>query len=323
MSNTVNDSFLPSQDSPVTFTFSDPIPGAPSSAVCTKVGKIALGQDGAIDKNTLFRLDTPGTGTVYSLKDNGIEEAGKLFLEKLDLLLVHSNSVFFGPYYAEENDEFPVLYTNVYNSYSSAPDRKEGTCAAYRILREGDHFQGKLTQVIRIGFTENRDLWKSLPGNEDVRSYGNFVSDNENRILWAFTMRDKEKVTRFFSFPMPHPYEGKTDPTLGCRILTLTESDITEQFDTEYSHYLQGAHANAGRIYSSEGFSDSETNPARMKVIDTRLKKTIAVLNFQENGLTEEAELVSEYQGGILYADWRGNLYRIVFHPPEFLAEPK
>lgn len=297
----------------VIFNFPDPLPGGPKTAVCTKIGKINGGQDGAVFGKYLFRFDASGNGKVYLPENGEWKKTAEFTLEKQELMKVHSNAVFFGPYFCSEDDEFPLLYTNVYNSYSSAEDRREGVCGVYRITRAGESFRGELVQILRIGFTENLGLWKSLPDRGDVRPYGNFICDSDTKTLWAFTMRDKEKVTRFFSFALPKPEDGENDDRLGCPCVTLTENDILDRFDADYSNYIQGACLFDGKICSLEGFTDNTGAPARMQVFDLRAKKTAAVLDFQGNGMTREPEFVSEYDGALLYSDGSGNLFRIEF----------
>lgn len=116
----------------------------------------------------------------------------------------HCNSVCFGTDFYAPDDPFPLLYCNVYNKYSaSATDRREGICLVYRLVPEYEEFTARLVQMIRIGFVEDRDYWKSLAGAGDLRPFGNFVIDPEHRKLIAYVPRDKTPHMRYFVFDLP------------------------------------------------------------------------------------------------------------------------
>ena len=79
----------------------------------TKLGEIGKGQDGAIFGDYIFHFDATGRGCVYRLE--GLEALAEFQLDKSDLITPHSNAVSFGYEYYKEGDEFPLLYTNIYN----------------------------------------------------------------------------------------------------------------------------------------------------------------------------------------------------------------
>lgn len=276
-----------------------------------KIYRINGGQDGAVYGNYLFRFDAVGNCGVYDLKTGG--KLSSFRAGSVEKLKIHSNAVCFGKEYFEEGDEFPLLYSNVYNSYQACEERLEGHLGVYRLTRDGVTFSASLVQVIRVGFTEDLSLWKSLPGNGDVRPYGNFTVDAENGILWAFTMRDKEKVTRFFSFPLPKKSDGVFDERFGCNVVTLEKGAMITDFDAPYSNFLQGACFDNGLIYSTEGFSNTPSAPAVMRVIDVNAKKQAAVLTFREWGMTIEPEFIYVCDGNIYYSDAVGDVFTFEF----------
>ena len=114
----------------------------------TQLGTISSGQDGAIYNGYIFRFNQAGLCRVFCLST--LEKIAEFTLEKADLLVPHSNSVCFGPNRWEEDDEFPIIYTNIYNNYSSCENRLEGVCCAYRIVRDGTQFTSQLLQVIQV-----------------------------------------------------------------------------------------------------------------------------------------------------------------------------
>lgn len=277
-----------------------------TTCTATPVRTIRGGQDGAIYGDELFRFDSRGNARITSLSRG--EEIGSLTLDKSDVLTMHSNAVSFGPDRYAPDDAYPLLYSNVYNSYAKAEgDRFEGTCGVYRILRAGDGFTSQLVQVIRVGFTDT-PLWRSV-NVRDVRPYGNFAVDCDARSLWAFTMRDEDRVTRYFRFALPDPRAGMPDDRFSAPVLTLTEGDIVTRFDGPYANYLQGATAFRGRLWSVEGFGAGGSQPPRLQVIDLAKCEPYACVDFEPLGLTVEPEFVSVYNGRIYYSDAHGGAW--------------
>ena len=275
-------------------------------------------QDGAFFRDTLFRFDGHGQGKVYDASNLGttnesisLPQIGEISLVGIDGKAPHSNAVVFGTQYYESGDEFPLLYSNVYNNYSEQADIHEGECYAYRILREGSAFLAKLVQIIKIGFVKEADLWYSSTEHNDIRPYGNFVLDNENHLYHAFTMRDATRTMRFFTFAEPKVSDGILDEASGVRVLTLSKEDILSTFDTEYFNFIQGATCEGGLIYSTEGFHE-DIHPA-IRVIDPKERKTVLALDLYENGFPYEAELVSFHNNICYYGDAEGNLFRVDF----------
>ena len=79
-------------------------------------GTICRGQDGAIWGDLLFRFSSSGDCRVYDLSRDGIPEVGAFRLDRWETLCPHSNSVSFGADYWAEGDEYPLLYSNIYNN---------------------------------------------------------------------------------------------------------------------------------------------------------------------------------------------------------------
>ncbi len=273
-----------------------------------------VGQDGAIYGDMLFRFETDGSCSVYSMKTQ--QKVSAFVLDKVELLKPHSNAVTFGKTGYADEDEYPLLYTNIYNNCAGETDRLEGTVCVYRLMREGLKFTSQLVQVIRIGFTEDLKLWKSLPDNGDVRSYGNLTADPIKNKLYAFVMRDAEKVTRYFEFDMPSLDAGEYSERYGVNVVSLRADEINKMFDAPYSNYLQGACAYDGLVFSVEGFNvktAEDANKPRMQVIDMAAGKQIADIDLFAAGLNIEPELV-DFEGDTLYyMDASGAMYIFEF----------
>ena len=273
-------------------------------------------QDGAIYGNLLFRFNTRGVGKVYDLSQptqgGELSPVATLMLDRAEEIVPHSNAVFFGTEYAEEGDEFPLLYSNVYNNYKKSEDRREGQCCVYRLQRTDSGFTTTLLQLIRIGFTEDRVLWRSATAN-DVRPYGNFTVDRERGLYWAFVMRDETHTTRYFSFRLPRLSDGETDPTLGIPCVTLTPSDILAQFDCDYHDYIQGACCHGHKIYSVEGFNADGKHPPAIRVIDTEAGREVLCEKLAEFCCLIEPECIDFYGDTCYYSDADGVLYTIDF----------
>lgn len=281
----------------------------------TQVAKIASGQDGAIFGGLLFRFNHRGVCNVFDLKKIGdgqsLEPLSVFTLDRAEELVPHSNAVMFGNEYFAENDEFPLLYSNIYSNYAVAPNPLKGVCCVYRLWREGNEFKTALVQLIEIGFTEDAAYWKSDMEVSDVRPYGNFTIDREKGIYYGFVMRDKTHKTRYFSFDLPKLSEGEIDQSYNVKKVVLGTDDIKEYFDTEYHRYIQGACVHGGLIYSTEGFSNSEQNPPAIRIIDPNRKEQISFIDIVAMGYYEEPELIDFDGDTCYYSDIHGNLYTL------------
>jgi len=283
------------------------------SSECNKVAKVDGGrQDGDIYGEYYFSFDGDGNCKVYSLVDYSY--ISSFTLDKAEQSKPHSNSVSFGKLKYGEDDEFPLLYTNIYNTYGASAKEKYGTCNVYRITRSGESFESRLVQIIKIGFTDDTALWASPSG--DVRPYGNFAVDGEGNKLYAFTMRDASRTTEVFAFELPTVTEGVTDATTGAKLVTLDKEDILKHFSVAYSNYVQGAVFADGKIYSLEGFFDAVNRPA-MKVIDVESGRIECSVDFYGLGLAREPEAVFVRDGIPYYMTCDGDIYRITLDNKE------
>jgi len=286
-----------------------------------KIEKIAVikgGQDGAIYGSELFRFDARGNCRVYdlsALKNNDVtslEETASFRLDRCEELAPHSNAVCFGCEFYDRGDEYPLLYTNIYNNYARNEDKLTGVCLVYRIFREGEGFGSQLVQMIEIGFTEDSDLWKAYPDRHGVRPYGNFLVDTDTRSYWGFVMRNEELGTRYFRFDLPSVHQGETDARYGIKRVVLAKEDIREYFDCGYHHYIQGAILRDGKIYSTEGFTNDERERPAIRIIDLG-KGAERYFDIMSIGYPDEAEFIDFYKGQCLYGDAHGALYRVEF----------
>ncbi len=279
----------------------------------TQIGNITDGQDGAVFGGLLFRFKTNGLCYIYDLENLTIEQKSPIVsifsLDKADKIIPHSNSVVFGNEYYNDDDEFPLLYSNIYNNYAKSDNKLTGVCCVYRIWREENEFKSQLVGFIEIGFS-NDALWST---GDDVRPFGNFVIDNEKGLYHAFTMRDKDQKTRYFSFKLPDISNGIIDEEFGVKKVVLSKEDIIDTFDTDYHHFIQGACCENGEIYSLEGFSSDAVNPPALRIISVKDKKQTKCIYFSDFGLTIEPELIYFENGVCYYCDNHGNLYTINF----------
>ena len=283
-----------------------------------KIATIANGQDGAIFNGLLFRFQKDGRCSVYSLNalsspEQSASPVGSFLLDKADMIVPHSNSVCFGREYYAPEDEFPLLYSNIYNNYAREADRRKGLCCVYRIQRCENTFTSTFVQLIGIGFTEDPVLWHSSEERFDVRPYGNFVIDAEKGIYYGFTMRDMAKSTRYFAFRLPRVRDGVMDPEYGVLKVTLQKEDILRQFDLPYHRFIQGACCYRGVIYSLEGFTDNSLNPPAIRIVDPTEPGRHTYEAFSQYGLTVEPELIDFCEDTCYYADCVGNLYTLTF----------
>lgn len=288
-----------------------------------KIQKVAVstgGQDGAFWGDYLFRFEADGTGVVQDARPldsagDGVVElpvVAEIHFNENDPVIPHCNAVVFGIEYFAPDDEFPLMYANIYNNYSGAEDRREGMCCVYRLQRNGTAFSLTLVQIIQIGFKDDL-LWISGGETKDIRPYGNFVIDCEKNLLHAFTMRDADRVSRYFTFNLPKLSDGEWSETYGVRFVTLGKEDVCQWFDTEYHCFIQGGCCYGGKIYSSEGFTRSEENAPALRVIDPEQKKQMFHCNLLKLGYEEEAEFVDFRNGKCYYSDACGTIYQVEF----------
>lgn len=284
-----------------------------------KVASMKGMQDGAIWGKYLFRFDANGEGFVYDLdtvQGNGepLEVVAQFMLDRADEIPPHSNAVVFGTEYFSPEDEYPLLYSNMYNNFSEKDDPMNGVCCVYRLQKEGDTFKTTLVQLIKVGFADQAPLWLSSTEGKDVRPYGNFVIDRDTNRLVAFVMRDADRTTRYFTFDLPKCSDGQPDATYSVPKVTLQKEDILSQFDCEYHHFIQGACAHGGKVYSVEGFhlKWSKETPA-LRVIDLEKQTQELLVNFPEYGEEIEPELIDFRGETCYYSNSDGELFTIEF----------
>lgn len=284
-----------------------------------KLGNICQGQDGCIWENTVFRFSGDGICRVYDLQnltpcENGEAKMIASFkLDRADELCPHSNSVCFGKDKYDKDDEYPLLYTNLYNAYDRCEDEMWGVCCVYRLMRDGDSFKTTLVQIIEVGFAHDAELWCSRKPGEgrDMRPFGNFVVDAENGLYHGLVMRDKPQKTRYFTFKLPNPTDGQLDGHFGVNRVTLTKDDILSKFDCDYSSYLQGACVHKGLIYSIEGGTKSYTSPATLTVVDPKACRQIIRISLIYYGMDFEPEFIDFTDNRCIFIDNMGNVFEL------------
>lgn len=270
-------------------------------------GTVAQGQDGAVWGDFLFRFDHKGDCYVYDLTGEDIPEVGSFRLDRWETLCPHSNSVTFGSEYYASGDEFPLLYSNIYNNYAKAEDRLEGVCCVYRIFRDEAGFHSRMVQTIRVGFADDDALWGI---GENIRPYGNFAVDREKGILYGFTMLDAQRITRYFAFPLPKSREGALWNGIPQRLLTA--DDILFSFDCPYHQFVQGACVHKGLIWSLEGFTNNKEHPPAFRIIDPEARCQKDMVLCADLGTNVEPECI-DFQGETCwYSDAHGGLYNLI-----------
>ena len=285
----------------------------------TKIATIKGGQDGAIYGTELFRFDEKGNCSVYDLQNalNGevvnLTETATFTLDRANELAPHSNCVCFSNEFYEKGDEYPLLYSNIYNNYAGNEDSLLGVCLVYRLQRLNGAFKTTLMQMVEIGFCEDPELWKATKDEHGVRPFGNFVIYKQTSSYYAFVMRNKELGTRFFKFDLPSVHSGEYNAKYKVKKVTLTKSDIKESFDCSFFNYVQGAILDGNNVYSTEGFTNDNINRPALRLIDPVAKKHKAVYYFSDFGTTIEPELIDFDGDDCYYADNEGNVYKLTF----------
>ena len=239
-------------------------------------------QDGAIYGDYLIRLTS--TGTIYI-----INVLTGVLVDSCSVTdnIPHANSVFFGDKF-DNTDPYPIFYANYYNNTPA----EAGVLFGYRLHYVDGVLTATLIKTIKIGFTSS-SIWTT--GN-DNRPFGNFMYDGT--YLYAYTTLDEPvNVTRFFKFVMPD------NSTL---LTTLAQSDIVEYFDVDKMAYPQGCQINNNLAYCSYGWTGN------IDIIDLSAKETISKINFTGTDLNGEPELITFYNGNLIYGT-ANNIYLVKF----------
>jgi len=151
--------------------------------------KTVPSQDGAIYGGKLFRFNADGKCRVYDVNDGTL--LSEFTLSSVDVICPHANAVCFGAEKYDENDEYPLLYSNMYNNAAAKEDRLEGVCCVYRLTCTDGEYNAALVQLIRIGFAAGGEEYvitlsgKSL-GNGIAGAVGG--AGNKNTTIHKFLL---------------------------------------------------------------------------------------------------------------------------------------
>lgn len=280
-----------------------------TSFVMERVATMGNTQDGSIYGNYIMRFNASGTGMIHDMSTLKYVNTITLDNSKLSNFKPHSNCTSFGCTYYDQEDEFPLFYSNAYNNYDTKVDKKLGTVGVYRITRNDRKFTAQLVQVISIGFTSDKDLWKSGIG-ADKSPFGNMVVDTDNGKLWFFVPRDTNKTTRFFCFDIPDATAGTFSEEYGVNLVTLQKEDIVDMFDVTYCNYLQGACYHDGKIYSLEGMGTG-VSPNVLRIIDLESRTEDCVVDFFATGYWKEVEFIDFWEGDLYFSDFSQEIYKL------------
>lgn len=259
-----------------------------NSYTAISTGLSMAGQDSAIASDGHIMTFT-NNGYYQVIDISGQQLKAQTALDQQATIAPHSNCAFFGTEKYDEDDLYPLVYTNAYNT-AGLP---KGTFYAYRLKND---LTTEFLQTIKIGFTEE-NIWTG--GSTNVRPYGNFLMDTDNGKLYAYTMIDNLQVTRFFRFSMPELSDGAT--------VTLQESDVEDYFDVPYFYYIQGGCYYKGKIYASCGFTADD---CKLYVVDLTEKKATSIVPL--GGFVGEPETVFAYKDELYLSSGR-KLFKMKF----------
>ena len=250
------------------------------------------GQDGCAYGDYIFSFNDNNSFCVYKYSEDKI-----LGVFELDGgLSPHCNSACFGNEKFSKDDFFPLLYVNAYNN-TSLP---RGTCYVFRITINGYVFKTKLVQTISISFVDSM-LWSDT---DDIRPYGNFAIDGENKKMRVYIMRNVIQTTRFFEFELPDLSDGS--------YVVLREKDIIKYFDVDYFHVIQGNYSYDNKVVFCFGVGYD----AAIAVIDIELETVTVIISLQRFGLIDEPEKVFRFDNSLFYGT-NTSIYKLTFNTSE------
>ena len=242
----------------------------------------------------LFVIGSAGSVRPYDITTSPWTKLTDFDLGDLSTLAPHCNSAFFGLEKYDNGDDYPILFVNAYN----APGLPLGTLYGYRVVKttvnDAPVFTATLVQTITVGFTDNA-IWTD--GN-DIRPYGNFVLDTDNNVLYAYTLRDADQVTRFFGFNMPALSGGDK---------TFTTANIITQFDVPYFPVIQDNAYINGMVFIGSGLA----NAGHIRVVSLLSQSYTNDIYNPTFGDNKEPELVIYHNGKIL--EGNGLMYWLTF----------
>lgn len=249
-------------------------------------------QDGCIFNDTLFLFNSIGTCYVYNINDN-YSLICETALPDYCGFVPHSNCVCFGSK-VDDSDDFPLLYTNVYNNYSNNP-YSYGMCFVYRIFVQGYNYQFNLVQVIKLSFSNDNTLWNDDSFN--ISPFGNFLIDNDKLIVYLNIFSTSK--TRFFVLPLP---------TISNELFVEIDShEICYFIDTQLFKYIQGGTIHNKCILSLEGFGTIDF-PAVLRIINLNNKLLRTV--FLDCIIGEkEPEFISIYNEYLFIGEHNGEIF--------------
>ena len=251
-------------------------------------------QDGCIYGNYLFAFLKDGTCYIFDAETFSLIDL--TYLPSYNGMTPHSNSVSFAEK-TNDDEEFPLLYSNIYNNYPSYLE-SYGVCCVYKISRDDRHFSFSLVQVIKVSFVDDYNLWYDNSDNESP--FGNFVvCDNK---LIVFVNLFGSLKTRFFVFELPEYVAGN-----GINYICLAIDDIVSIYDFPLFRYIQGCTYKDGFLFSLEGLGE-QNSPGYLRIIDFYKPNLYTFPLFESIG-ESEPELICFYKDTMLIIDYFGNSF--------------
>lgn len=280
------------------------LPDLPSNVIQTQETPIKLEvknewslntniQDGCVYNNYLFTFDSEGKCFVFDLTNK--ELLCSTILPNVNGLLPHSNCVCFGKK-MNEDDEFPLLYTNVYNNYSNN-EETYGLCFVYKITKTNIcSFSFRHIQTIKVSFIDSV-FWHNNSNNNSP--YGNFLVYDD--FLFVYLNIFGSKITRFFKFPLP---------LINPNFSGITYLDINNVIDIKdfiLFKYIQGGTIYNDYLYSLEGFNES-----CLRIINLT-NDSLQSVELTNTICNKEPEFISFLNNYLIIGDVDGHLYYCYF----------
>lgn len=235
-----------------------------------------LGQDACQYNGKIFVFDS--TGGFNVIDTNTRETLTGFVLDQNDTIKPHCNCVCFSNQFYDNDDEFPLLYVNAYNT-AGLP---RGTCYVHRIINNNNVYTTTLIQTITIGFAYD-EIW-TVDG--DTRFYGNFLVNTDKSQLIAYTLRGNN--TRFFIFNLPNISNSE---------VTLQTSDIIDYFDCPFFNFIQGGYYNNGKVYSVDGIGSHDNPIGWLHIFDLNKKELVTTMDLKH--ILYEPECIFEMNNNL------------------------
>ncbi len=211
----------------------------------------------------------------------------------------HANNSSFGRSKYDEHDPFPLLYV----SHRVNNDNR-GVMDVYRIFPMRRNSQ---TDYDSMAVEQVQTIYYPVMTDENAMGSPWTAIDPDHDFMYTYSRNNRNKAPnrgkcRLSRFGIPQVSES---------YVLLNDSDILESSDLKYNAPLsQGACIYRGMMYIAQGVPQ-KNGKVFLRVVDLEKGKLVRTYNLHSAGFNEEPEGCFIYDGKLMVATVRKNIYQI------------